>query len=131
MSNENSIYCHDCQKILKNWIEFQLVDEQGKPLVGIPYKLKSRANQRTGKTDGKGILREEYLPSTPITDPDAKEYKGTMKNKNEALRGYKRSQELIIKNPFALNKKETKIYGIKYSDVLNHINKRIIALEGN
>ncbi len=35
MSNENSVYCHDCQKILKNWIEFQLVDEQGKPLAGI------------------------------------------------------------------------------------------------
>ncbi|WP_338804635.1 DUF2235 domain-containing protein [Xenorhabdus griffiniae] len=62
--------CIDCQKILKNWIEFQLVDEEGKPLTGIPYKLKSRGNKlivRTGTTDGKGILREEDLPPMPVT----------------------------------------------------------------
>ncbi|MBE8596631.1 T6SS phospholipase effector Tle1-like catalytic domain-containing protein [Xenorhabdus sp. BG5] len=62
--------CIDCQKILKNWIEFQLVDEEGKPLAGIPYKLKSRGNKlivRTGTTDGKGILREEDLPPMPVT----------------------------------------------------------------
>ncbi|MDC9607214.1 phospholipase effector Tle1 domain-containing protein [Xenorhabdus griffiniae] len=62
--------CIDCQKILKNWIEFQLVDEQGKPLIGIPYKLKSRGNKsivRAGTTDGKGILREEDLPPMPVT----------------------------------------------------------------
>ncbi|MBD1227221.1 T6SS phospholipase effector Tle1-like catalytic domain-containing protein [Xenorhabdus griffiniae] len=62
--------CIDCQNILKNWIEFQLVDEQGNPLIGIPYKLKSRGNKsivRAGTTDGKGILREEDLPPMPVT----------------------------------------------------------------
>ncbi|MBD2812444.1 DUF2235 domain-containing protein, partial [Xenorhabdus sp. Vera] len=60
----------DCQKILKHWIEFQLVDEQGKPLTGISYKLKSRGNKsivRTGTTDGNGLLREEDLPPMPVT----------------------------------------------------------------
>ncbi|WP_408672959.1 glycoside hydrolase family 19 protein, partial [Xenorhabdus koppenhoeferi] len=59
----------DCQKIMKHWIEFQLVDEQGKPLTGISYKLKSRGNKsvvRTGTTDGNGLLREEDLPPMPV-----------------------------------------------------------------
>ncbi|WP_258086826.1 lipase family protein [Xenorhabdus bovienii] len=61
--------CIDCQKILKHWIEFQLVDEQGKPLVGMPYKLISQGNKkdiRTGVTNGEGLLREESLPPMPV-----------------------------------------------------------------
>ncbi|WFQ79310.1 DUF2235 domain-containing protein [Xenorhabdus sp. SF857] len=62
--------CIDCRKILKHWIEFQLVDEQGEPLTGIPYKLKSRGNKsivRTGTTDGNGLLREVDIPPMPVT----------------------------------------------------------------
>ncbi|WP_338803526.1 hypothetical protein WDV76_15610 [Xenorhabdus griffiniae] len=62
--------CIECKKALKHWIEFQLVDEQGKPLAGMPYKLTSRNNKsvvRTGTTDGKGLLREEDLPPMPVT----------------------------------------------------------------
>ncbi|WP_338860385.1 hypothetical protein [Xenorhabdus griffiniae] len=61
--------CIDCQKILKHWIEFQLVDEQGEPLTGMPYKLASRGNKnivRTGTTAGNGMLREEDLPPMPV-----------------------------------------------------------------
>ncbi|MBC8954218.1 lipase family protein [Xenorhabdus sp. PB62.4] len=69
MSQLQPMDCIDCQKILKHWIEFQLVDEQGKPLVGMPYKLISMGNKkdiRTGVTDGEGLLREENLPPTPV-----------------------------------------------------------------
>ncbi|PHM37767.1 hypothetical protein Xmau_03729 [Xenorhabdus mauleonii] len=70
MSQLEPADCIDCQKILKNWVEFQLVDEEGKPLSGMPYKLKSRGNksiERTGTTDGNGLLREEDLPPMPVT----------------------------------------------------------------
>ncbi|WP_196800741.1 glycoside hydrolase family 19 protein [Xenorhabdus nematophila] len=70
MSQLEQTDCIDCQKILKQWVEFQLVDEEGKPLVGMPYKLKSRGNKsivRTGTTDGNGILREADLPPMPVT----------------------------------------------------------------
>ncbi|WP_237385549.1 T6SS phospholipase effector Tle1-like catalytic domain-containing protein [Xenorhabdus sp. Sc-CR9] len=70
MSQLEPTDCIDCQKILKHWIEFQLVDEQGKPLTGISYKLKSRGNKsivRTGTTDGNGLLREADLPPMPVT----------------------------------------------------------------
>ncbi|PHM46105.1 phospholipase A1 [Xenorhabdus mauleonii] len=61
--------CIDCQNTLKHWIEFQLVDEQGKPLIGIPYNLMSMGNKkdiRTGVTDGEGFLREENLPPMQV-----------------------------------------------------------------
>ncbi|MDE9565160.1 lipase family protein [Xenorhabdus bovienii] len=61
--------CINCQEILNHWIEFQLVDEEGKPLVGMPYKLVSISNKkdiRTGVTNGEGLLREEGLPPTPV-----------------------------------------------------------------
>ncbi|NRN31016.1 lipase family protein, partial [Photorhabdus heterorhabditis subsp. aluminescens] len=59
----------DCKNILKHWIEFQLVDEQGKPLVNMPYRLKVRGNPlmgRKGVTDGNGLLREEDMPPHPV-----------------------------------------------------------------
>ncbi|REF28594.1 putative chitinase [Xenorhabdus cabanillasii] len=69
MSQLEQTDCINCPNILKQWVEFQLVDEQGEPLAGIPYKLKSRLNpsiERTGTTDGKGLLREEDLPPMPV-----------------------------------------------------------------
>ncbi|MDC9580360.1 lipase family protein [Xenorhabdus sp. PR6a] len=69
MSQLEPTDCIDCQKILKHWVEFQLVDEQGEPLAGMPYKLKSMGNKkdiRTGVTNGEGLLREENLPPTPM-----------------------------------------------------------------
>ncbi|MEX0444896.1 DUF2235 domain-containing protein [Xenorhabdus sp. SGI246] len=70
MSQLDPTNCIDCQKILKNWIEFQLLDEQGKPLTGIPYTLKSRGNKkdiRSGVTNGEGLLREENLSPMLVT----------------------------------------------------------------
>ncbi|MCC8421514.1 lipase family protein [Photorhabdus thracensis] len=60
----------DCRKILKNWVEFQLMDEQGKPLINMPYRLKVWENPlmgRQGVTDGNGLFREEDMPPHPIT----------------------------------------------------------------
>ncbi|MCW7762307.1 lipase family protein [Photorhabdus luminescens] len=70
MSKLSPLDCIDCKNILKNWLEFQLVDEQGKPLVNMPYRLKIRGNPRLGRkgvTDGNGLLREEDMPSQPVT----------------------------------------------------------------
>ncbi|ETS33660.1 lipase [Photorhabdus temperata] len=60
----------DCKKYLRHWVEFQLVDEQGKPLVNQPYRLISRGTPgyvRQGATDGFGVLREEDLTAFPVT----------------------------------------------------------------
>ncbi|NRN28425.1 lipase family protein [Photorhabdus heterorhabditis] len=68
MSTLNPLECFDC-RILKHWIEFQLVDEQGKPLVNMPYGLISRGlpnHVRRGRTDGFGVLREEDLSAYPV-----------------------------------------------------------------
>ncbi|MGV7961041.1 lipase family protein [Photorhabdus tasmaniensis] len=62
--------CFDCKKYLKNWVEFQLVDEQDKPLVNMPYRLISRGTPgyvRHGVTDGFGVLREDTLLPHPVT----------------------------------------------------------------
>ncbi|WP_387489640.1 lipase family protein [Photorhabdus sp. RM96S] len=62
--------CFDCKRFLKNWVEFQLVDEQGKPLVNMPYRLISYGTPgyvRQGTTDGFGVLREEDLLPHPVT----------------------------------------------------------------
>ncbi|MBS9425536.1 lipase family protein [Photorhabdus caribbeanensis] len=70
MSKLSPLDCLDCKSMLKNWIEFQLVDEQGKPLVNMPYRLKIRGNPllgRKGVTDGNGLLREEDMPPHPVT----------------------------------------------------------------
>ncbi|WP_258087419.1 lipase family protein [Xenorhabdus bovienii] len=66
MNNENSIYCHDCQKMLKNKIEIQLVDEHNKPITNMPYMLKNRKTTRKGTTDGNGMIREEHLTASPL-----------------------------------------------------------------
>ncbi|MBS9423677.1 lipase family protein [Photorhabdus caribbeanensis] len=70
MSKLSPLDCLDCKNMLKHWIEFQLVDEQGKPLVNMPYRLKIRGNPllgRKGVTDGNGLLREEDMPPHPVT----------------------------------------------------------------
>ncbi|WP_319930280.1 S-type pyocin domain-containing protein [Xenorhabdus santafensis] len=68
MSNTGRLDCVSCHQVFKHWLEFQLIDNQGKPLGGIPYTLKSwdgivKAN---GVTDGQGVLREEDLPPKPM-----------------------------------------------------------------
>ncbi|WP_445493752.1 lipase family protein [Photorhabdus sp. SF281] len=58
----------DCRR-LKHWVEFQLVDEQGKPLINVPYGLVSWGlpdHVRKGTTDGFGVLREENLSAHPV-----------------------------------------------------------------
>ncbi|MCW7546978.1 hypothetical protein OO184_03200 [Photorhabdus sp. APURE] len=49
--------CFDCKRFLKNWVEFQLVDEQGKPLVNMPYRLISRG---TPDYVSQGVTNIEY-----------------------------------------------------------------------
>ncbi|BET98456.1 hypothetical protein [Xenorhabdus taiwanensis] len=63
-------------------------------------------------------------------DPNIITRQGTVKDKDEALRGYERVQELITTNPFRRNELEQKMYGIKKCDVSNYINERIAALKG-
>ncbi|MQL49005.1 lipase family protein [Photorhabdus khanii] len=69
MSQLDPRECLDCRR-LKHWVEFQLVDEQGKPLINVPYGLISRGLPnyvRKGTTDGFGVLREEDLSAYPVT----------------------------------------------------------------
>ncbi|WP_237388355.1 lipase family protein [Xenorhabdus sp. Sc-CR9] len=66
MSNKNSIYCHDCQKMANNKIEIQLVDEYNKPIANMPYTLKNHKMTRKGGTDGSGMIREENLTAIPL-----------------------------------------------------------------
>ncbi|OTA20403.1 Uropathogenic specific protein [Xenorhabdus beddingii] len=68
MSDTGRLDCVPCNKF-RHWLEFQLLDNQGKPLIGIPYHLKSRDGviHAHGVTDGQGILREENLSSLPMT----------------------------------------------------------------
>ncbi|MDC9612536.1 S-type pyocin domain-containing protein [Xenorhabdus khoisanae] len=68
MSDAGRLDCVPCNKF-KYWLEFQLLDNQGKPLAGIPYNLKSRDGviNANGVTDGQGILREENLSPLPMT----------------------------------------------------------------
>ncbi|MQL49001.1 lipase family protein [Photorhabdus khanii] len=69
MSQLDPRECLDCRR-LKHWVEFQLVDEQGKPLINVPYSLISRGlpnHVRKGTTDGFGVLREEDLSAYPVT----------------------------------------------------------------
>ncbi|NHB97678.1 lipase family protein [Photorhabdus stackebrandtii] len=60
----------DGQKIMEHWVEFQLVDEQGNPLVNMPYRLISQGeprDERKGVTNDQGLLREESLSPDPVT----------------------------------------------------------------
>ncbi|WP_338012138.1 MULTISPECIES: hypothetical protein [Photorhabdus] len=68
MSRIDPRECFDCRR-LKHWVEFQLVDEQGKPLINAPYGLVSWGlpdHVRRGTTDGFGVLREENLSAHPV-----------------------------------------------------------------
>ncbi|WP_446471073.1 S-type pyocin domain-containing protein [Xenorhabdus stockiae] len=68
MSDTGRLDCVPCNTF-KHWLEFQLLDNQGKPLIGIPYTLKSRDGviKANGVTNGQGILREENLSPLPVT----------------------------------------------------------------
>ncbi|MEC5345321.1 lipase family protein [Brenneria populi] len=50
----------------KHWVEFLLLDEQGKPVADMPYLLKVEDGDRKGKTDAQGLVREENLPWFPV-----------------------------------------------------------------
>ncbi|MGV8004387.1 lipase family protein [Photorhabdus temperata subsp. temperata] len=68
MSKIDPRECLDCRR-LKHWVEFQLVDEQGKPLINAPYGLVSWGlpdHVRRGTTDGFGVFREENLSAHPV-----------------------------------------------------------------
>ncbi len=54
---------------------------------------------------------------------------GTDKNREEALKGYKRAKELIVASPFPVSTSHKKIYGIEYINVLGFVNHRIEALQ--
>ncbi|MBD2786371.1 S-type pyocin domain-containing protein, partial [Xenorhabdus sp. DI] len=68
MSETGRLDCVSCHAVFKHWLEFQLIDNQGKPLGGIPYRLKSWDGivNASGVTDGQGVLREENLPPKPM-----------------------------------------------------------------
>ncbi|MCG3461433.1 S-type pyocin domain-containing protein [Xenorhabdus bovienii] len=69
MNNKGRLDCAPCGDIFKHWLEFQLLDLQGTPLTGIPYRLRSRDGiiDVRGVTDGQGLLREEDLSPLPMT----------------------------------------------------------------
>ncbi|MFJ4376047.1 lipase family protein [Pseudomonas japonica] len=68
----------------QHWVEFQLLDEQGKPLVNMPFRAVNDATRAgcvpvfEGQSDEQGVIRLEGLHPLPITllmeaDPFAKE----------------------------------------------------------
>ncbi|SFN79410.1 hypothetical protein [Xenorhabdus japonica] len=175
MSQLEPTDCIDCQNILRHWIEFQLVDEEGKPLVGVPYKIHARAFNAarrddfnkvtaiinggfTGYTDRLNKLRTaitvlkaghlnqllederfEFTRSSIYNNPinsfawglwhdSGTTQHGPVKNRDEALRGYERAQELLAASPFPEKQLDKKIYEIKKRNVPNYINERIAVL---
>lgn len=73
-----------CGPQIKHWIEFQLLDEQGEPLVNIPFRATNEATctnhvpEYTGQSDAEGVIRIEGLHPLAITllmqaDPLAEE----------------------------------------------------------
>lgn len=60
-------------KQIKHWIEFQLLDEQGRPLANMPYRAVSDATRTAcvpefaGQSDAEGVIRIEGLHPIPIT----------------------------------------------------------------
>lgn len=57
-------------------------------------------------------------------DPSSNRH-GTVKDKENALAGYKKTKELIISSPFPKNTIRKKVYGIEYGNILDYVNKRI------
>lgn len=56
---------------------------------------------------------------------------GIVKSKEEALKGYRRSRDLLIESPFPESQRHKKIYGVEYGYLLSYINNRIDTLERN
>ena len=56
-----------CGKQKTHWLEFQLLDERGEPLVNIPYRAENDATRAacapvyTGVSDAQGVIRLEGL----------------------------------------------------------------------
>ncbi|MDE9446824.1 hypothetical protein KKI93_21005 [Xenorhabdus bovienii] len=66
MSDENSVYYHDCQKILKSDLYIKLVrDYTNEPIPNMPYTLTNKM-EHSGTSDGNGMNLEEGLTSTPF-----------------------------------------------------------------
>lgn len=67
--------CKDvtCGPQKKNWIEYQLLDEQGEPVADIPYRAVNEAtrteyvSEYTGQSDAEGLIRIEGLHPLDIT----------------------------------------------------------------
>ncbi|MBC8954967.1 hypothetical protein [Xenorhabdus sp. PB62.4] len=68
MSNENSIYCPDCQKVAERVARIRLVaDYTGKPIPNKEYTvLKGEAIVIQGVSDGNGVSSEEVLATIPL-----------------------------------------------------------------
>ncbi|MEQ1964669.1 hypothetical protein ABLB69_16185 [Xenorhabdus khoisanae] len=68
MSNENSIYGHNCQEILKDDLYIKLVrDYTNEPIANVPYTLTNNKIVHSGTSDSDGINLEKGLTSTPFT----------------------------------------------------------------
>ncbi|MCP9270045.1 hypothetical protein M5U04_18655 [Xenorhabdus sp. XENO-1] len=68
MNNENSVYCHDCQKVAERVAHMRLVaDYTGKPISNKPFTLlKGEAIIIQGTSDGNGVSSEEVLTTRPL-----------------------------------------------------------------
>lgn len=49
--------------VYRDWIELELIDAQGRPLAGAPYRLLlANGAVRTGTSDAQGMIREDDVP---------------------------------------------------------------------
>ena len=55
--------------------------------------------------------------------------RGTDKSKSEALKGYRKTRDLINESPFRQSQLRRKVYGFEYGNILNYVNDRIAFLE--
>ncbi|WP_340618320.1 hypothetical protein [Xenorhabdus entomophaga] len=68
MSDESSIYGHNCQEILKNDLHIKLVrDYTNEPIANVPYTLTNNKMVHSGTSDSDGINLEKGLTSIPFT----------------------------------------------------------------
>lgn len=62
-----------CPPQIMNWLEFQLVDEQGEPLANMPYRATNKATcegcvpEFNGQSDADGVIRLEDLHPLAVT----------------------------------------------------------------
>ena len=62
-----------CGEQIQHWIEFQLLDEQGEPLVNMPYRAANQATRDAyieeylGQSDAEGVIRIDGLHPLALT----------------------------------------------------------------